>query len=433
MKKSVAHFLHIRKTGGTAIKEALKNINKGKKYYLSLHAHKTRLCDIPEGEKVFFFLRDPVTRFVSGFNSRLRQGWPMYNSPWNNAEQNAFSLFPTANALAEALYFQSGKAQWAMRNIRHVNSSYADWFDSIEYLKKRKDDILFIGFQESFDQDFHILINILGLPEYITLPKDEVLAHKTPEEYDVSLSCKAIENLSIWYKKDYEFYQFCKNLKVSSKTIKAETMNRASETLSPQKMNAKIPDWESSLNIRSDTDKVLELTQYWTPPVPPWQPLKKTLNSSLRMACLVEDKLYQGLRFEGEVMLLSPLNWRHALKHGKPDFLIMESIWNTATGHWHMGQCPNANGRDELLEIVFLARKLSIPTVFWFTRGCEYHEHYKEFAKHFDFVFCADPAEAESLRDEGIQAQELLPCVQPAIYNPFRHYDHYNDFSLNIL
>jgi hypothetical protein len=187
------------------------------------------------------------------------------------------------------------------------------------------------------------------------------------------------------------------------------------------------------LPLLPDSDKVLEITQNWTPPVPPWQPLKKTINSSLHIACVVENRLYQGLRFEGQIMLLTPANWEYGLKYNKPDFLLMESIWETATGHWHMGQCPNAPGRFELLEIVALAQKLSIPSVFWFTKGHEYHEHYKDFARNFDFVFCADPREAELLKAEGIKAEVLLPCVQPAIYNPFRHYDYYNAFHLDML
>jgi hypothetical protein len=151
------------------------------------------------------------------------------------------------------------------------------------------------------------------------------------------------------------------------------------------------------------------------------------------MACVLEERLYQGLRFEGDLLLLTPQNWQQVLKYGKPDFLLMESIWETATGHWHMGQCPNAPGRDELLEMVSLAKKFSIPTVYWITKGHEYHEHYKDFSKNFDQVFCADPQEVRLLQTEGIQAEILLPCVQQAIYNPFRHYADYNAFSLGIL
>ncbi|HDQ41914.1 MAG TPA: hypothetical protein ENN39_12930 [Desulfonatronum sp.] len=158
--RKIVHFLHIRKTGGTAIKEALQPLTEGEEYSLRLQPHKTRLCDIPIGEKVFFFLRDPVSRFVSGFNSRLRQGKPRYNSPWNEAEQHAFSLFPTANSLAESLSSERDgeereRASWAMKNIRHVNSTYDFWLKSIEYVK-RNDDIIFIGFQESFDEDFDL-------------------------------------------------------------------------------------------------------------------------------------------------------------------------------------------------------------------------------------------------------------------------------------
>jgi hypothetical protein len=102
------HFIHIRKTGGTAIKEALKNAAGLDQSTIKLHKHKIRLSDIAAGDKVFlfFFLRDPVSRFVSGFNSRLRQGQPRYNSAWNEAEKRAFGFFPTANSLAEALTFE---------------------------------------------------------------------------------------------------------------------------------------------------------------------------------------------------------------------------------------------------------------------------------------------------------------------------------------
>src|SRR6056297_3418392 len=89
MKKPV-HFLHIRKAGGTAIKEALKDI--AVKQNVILHPHKTRLKDIPEGEKVFFFLRNPVSRFVSGFNSRLREGENHVKIP--REEKRKRPLFP---------------------------------------------------------------------------------------------------------------------------------------------------------------------------------------------------------------------------------------------------------------------------------------------------------------------------------------------------
>ncbi len=45
------------------------------------------LRNITEGEGIIFFLRDPTSRFVSGFYSRQRQGQPRYYSPWSSDEK----------------------------------------------------------------------------------------------------------------------------------------------------------------------------------------------------------------------------------------------------------------------------------------------------------------------------------------------------------
>ena len=55
-RKQTAHFLHVGKTGGTAVKEALRNHLDSGRYTIKLHRHKTTLADVPKGEKVFFFL-----------------------------------------------------------------------------------------------------------------------------------------------------------------------------------------------------------------------------------------------------------------------------------------------------------------------------------------------------------------------------------------
>jgi hypothetical protein len=58
-----------------------------------------------------------------------------------------------------------------MKSIRHVNSTYDFWLESIEYVQERKEDILFIGFQISLDKDFERLKNILHLPKILFYPK----------------------------------------------------------------------------------------------------------------------------------------------------------------------------------------------------------------------------------------------------------------------
>ena len=219
MSKIIAHFLHIRKTGGTAVKYALRNVYETEKYILRLHPHDTRLCDIPVGEKAFFFLRDPSTRYVSGFNSRLRRGWPRYNSRWSDGEEVAFRYFTSADELARALFEEGNakkreEARYAISNIRHINQGYFYWFDSIQYFLSRINDVLFFGFQESLNEDFYKLKDLLGLDSSIGLPQSDFDSHKTPSNYNISLSTKAVKNLKRWYKSDYKFLTFCKNIKV---------------------------------------------------------------------------------------------------------------------------------------------------------------------------------------------------------------------------
>jgi len=171
----------------------------------------------------------------------------------------------------------------------------------------------------------------------------------------------------------------------------------------------------------------------WIPPMPPWEPLKKKVNSSLRIACVVEDRLFRGLQYEGEIFLLTPENWRYVLRYGKPDFLLMESIWTDVTGHWHLTETPSSPQYSEMVSMVREAQLAGVPTVFWMTKGHEYHEHYKEFARIFDQVFCADVQGVDRMAEEGIGADLLPPCVQPAIYNPFRDIENFGDFSINVL
>jgi hypothetical protein len=141
------HFLHIGKTGGTAIKDALSPI--AEEYHLFLHPHEVRLRDIPPGEQFFFFVRDPLTRFTTGFYSRMRRGMPRYNREWSAAEKDAFSNFQTANDLAEALSSPDRKrvkqAKAALRGIQHVRNGYRDWIVGEQELRKRADSLLMVG------------------------------------------------------------------------------------------------------------------------------------------------------------------------------------------------------------------------------------------------------------------------------------------------
>jgi hypothetical protein len=48
------HFLHIGKTGGMAIRHALKPYRETARYKIKRHGHRQTLQDIPQGEGVIF-------------------------------------------------------------------------------------------------------------------------------------------------------------------------------------------------------------------------------------------------------------------------------------------------------------------------------------------------------------------------------------------
>ena len=216
--KRIVHLLHIGKTGGTAIQHALQQGRglAGNRHGIYLHHHDFKLRDVPVGEGAVFFLRDPVSRFVSGFYSRQRQGQPRYYSPWTPEEREAFQHFSTPNQLASSLCSpderEKARAQKVMRTMQHVRSSYWEWFESEEYFRSRLSDIFFIGFQETLAADFDALRCKLGLPDSVKLPDSDLHAHRTPRHLDKTLEDEAAENIRRWYEDDYRFLRLCKEL-----------------------------------------------------------------------------------------------------------------------------------------------------------------------------------------------------------------------------
>ena len=208
--KRPAHFLHISKTGGSAIRHALLPI--ARRHGLVLAGHWKYLRDVPAGEYAFFVVREPASRFVSAFNSRLRMGRPKYDNPWTERERDVFAAFPTANVLAEALSSADEErrrlARLGMGGIGHVNLPMWVWLDSPEYLAERRDSIAFVGFQDRLTSDFEALKRMLDLPRDVTLPTDPVVSHATPEHFETALSETARRNLAEWYARDVAIYDY---------------------------------------------------------------------------------------------------------------------------------------------------------------------------------------------------------------------------------
>ncbi len=150
---------------------------------------------------------------------------------------------------------------------------------------------------------------------------------------------------------------------------------------------------------------------------------KRITTGKTRIAGIVGERLFSSIRYDAELLVLTPNNWEQILKYGKPRFILMESTWSTVTGHWYMAQSIKNSEQEELLEILDQAKKRGIPSVYWITSDHSMHDHFSDFAKHFDFVYCADMKEIGLFKRDGINAAILLPAVQPVIFNPIHNFN----------
>jgi len=210
------NVLHIGKTGGTALKHVLAECASSSRYELLFRGHEVTLADVPKGEQYMFLIRDPLSRFVSAFNGRLREDRPRYHYPWREEERIAFARFKTPDELAVALSSDDDEerqaAERAMRGIGHVNTPYTVWFPDESAFRARLGDLFFIGLQDRLDDDFELLKTKLGLPPETLLPRDETTAHKSPSGSQTQLSDAGRANLERWYAGDVAFVQLCREL-----------------------------------------------------------------------------------------------------------------------------------------------------------------------------------------------------------------------------
>ena len=209
------HLFHIGKTGGTALKQALLDC-ESPRYSVLLHGHGVTLADVPVGEKFMFVIRDPLSRFVSGFNGRLREDRPRYHYPWKDGERIAFGFFDTPDALAMALGSEDpelrGRAEQAMRDIGHINTPYSFWLGDEFAFRARITDLFFIAFQDRLADDFELLKRKLALPDDARLPADPTVSHRTPDGFSQQLGDEARANLERWYERDIAFVKLCREL-----------------------------------------------------------------------------------------------------------------------------------------------------------------------------------------------------------------------------
>lgn len=205
-------FLHIGKNAGTQIMHLAEQL---KPHGVVIHQmpHTRKLYELPPGAEYFFSIRDPISRFRSGFYSRKRKGQPRLYVEWSSAEAAAFARFEHASELAEALFRddETGRqAMAAIQSVRHTAMQQIDWFERAAYLDLRPP--VWIIRQENFSSDFDVFLERLGLSlRYADLKPalDATRAHRNDYSLSPPLSRLAEDNLRRWYARDFAFYDYC--------------------------------------------------------------------------------------------------------------------------------------------------------------------------------------------------------------------------------
>jgi hypothetical protein len=209
------HFLHIGKNAGTQIKNIAKQVNAmSPSRQVVKRRHDVFLRNLPEGADYFFSIRDPISRFKSGFYTRKRKGQPRLYSEWTDDDALAFAEFDHANELAESLFApgETGHRAWAaMKSIRHTAQDQSDWFYTRgNFLRTRPP--IWIVRQEAFEADMRTFLARAGLgvdAEAIDFVGDAVSAHRGDYAGIPPLSERARENLRVWYAQDLAFVAAC--------------------------------------------------------------------------------------------------------------------------------------------------------------------------------------------------------------------------------
>lgn len=208
-------FLHIGKAGGNSIKFAFENglepsdgCENADHPRIKTWGHKYKLAFFADDAEYIVNVRDPVSRFNSGFYSRKRMGKPKKDVPHTLFERVAFRNFSHANELAEALsdpsVLRRMNAAIAMTTIGHVGELLCSWFTVKSLQKHPPFAVLEL---ETLEACMNDLARKLGVDGF-QLPKDEFHSHANDYRETVPLSDRARANLELWYAEDYKIYRY---------------------------------------------------------------------------------------------------------------------------------------------------------------------------------------------------------------------------------
>ena len=125
--------------------------------------------------------------------------------------------------------------------------------------------------------------------------------------------------------------------------------------------------------------------------IPALNPPSPRNNGTPTVAAILDTFTESCLRYEADLVLLSPKHWKSQLERAKPAFLLVESAWAGNDGAWRY-LLSNYRKRDvnPVRELVKYCRERRIATVFWNKEDPPNFDVFIAAAKDFDFIFTTD-------------------------------------------
>ena len=141
------------------------------------------------------------------------------------------------------------------------------------------------------------------------------------------------------------------------------------------------------------------------------------------VAAILDTFTEYCLRYEADLVLLTPKQWKRQLERAQPTFLLVESAWSGNNGEWRY-LLTNYKSRDvnPLRDLVRYCREHKLTTVFWNKEDPPNFDVFIDAAKEFDFVFTTDadciPKYKEIYGHDRVYLMAF--ACQPRLHNPCR-------------
>lgn len=149
------------------------------------------------------------------------------------------------------------------------------------------------------------------------------------------------------------------------------------------------------------------------------------------VAAILDEFSYNSFKYECDLFVVEPDNWRTQFDKKKPDLFFCESAWSGSDsvrrpwkGKIYASKNFKNENRTELLKILEYCKLNKIPTFFWNKEDpTHYPDRVHDFVKTailFDIVFTsAEECVEKYKKDYGIERVYSLPfATQPKLFNP---------------